>query len=76
MEHGYATAKGLLGGEKTANEESQLLFFIPGSPTSWNPIKAFQQGLQDEKVTQTFAVVGSRCANCGYLELYAEAKAT
>jgi hypothetical protein len=46
-------------------------FVVPGTPTSDNPVKAFLQGLKEEKDDRVFAVGGLRCSRCGYLELYA-----
>jgi len=49
-------------------------FVIPGVQTSWNPIKAFQQGLAGERDDTTFnlnAMGGYLCRNCGHIDLYA-----
>jgi hypothetical protein len=70
MESGFTTAKGLLFGEKTERNKSQLVFYVPGTPTSCNPINAFQQGLHEEG-TRSYNIIGLRCSACGYLELYA-----
>jgi hypothetical protein len=50
---------------------SDLDFIIPGVPTSWNPIKAFRQGMAGEKEDERFKVMVWRCSRCGFLELYA-----
>ena len=66
--------RGLLEGPKVLEplEPLQIKFAVPGSPTPLNPIKAFQQGLHGElRPDQLYYVVGMRCSECGYLELYA-----
>ena len=64
-----ALGQWLSGGDN--NYLSTLEFTIPSSPTtSWNPSKAFRQGMAD----RTFRVKAWRCAHCGYLELYAVTK--
>jgi len=69
MERGVTKTKGLFGSENSP--PPQVLFVIPGSPTSSNPIKAFQQGL-NEPGDRSYAVMGVRCTDCGYLELSTE----
>ncbi len=74
MERGFTTAIGLIGGDKTERERAQLVFVVPGTRTAQNPIAAFNQGLLDAPSTRSFRIEGSRCAACGFLELYASAK--
>ena len=62
MEDGYTTAFGLATG---------LLFVVPGEQTSWNPIKAFQQGLQGDQANEAYLLRGHRCPGCGTVELVA-----
>lgn len=44
---------------------------VPGTPTSWNPVVAFQQGLQKEPTDRHYGITTARCTVCGLLELYA-----
>ena len=71
MEPGYATAYGLVGGQ---DGNPHIVFVVPGEPTSCNPIKAFQQGLKDEKAAEAYLLRGYRCPSCGLVELVAEEK--
>ena len=51
-------------------------FLIPGTKTSINPITAFQQGMSGEPGDRVFpwsTILGYRCSQCGYLEMYAPA---
>ncbi|WP_422929157.1 hypothetical protein [Singulisphaera sp. PoT] len=50
---------------------SEFSFVRPGTPTSPNPIVAFQQGLRQEPVDQPIPIVSFRCVECGRVELYA-----
>jgi hypothetical protein len=71
MERGFTTAAGLIGGDKIGARQAQLLFVVPGTPTSPNPVRAFKQGLSDEPSTSSYPIVGARCSRCGFLEFYA-----
>ena len=71
MERGFATAAGLIGGDKIETRQPRLLFVVAGTPTSQNPIKAFQQGLSEEPSSRSYGIVGARCARCGFVEFYA-----
>ena len=55
---------------------SDVQFIIPGDPISWNPVKAFRQGLHGDKDDVAFPVTAWRCADCGLLELYARQEPT
>jgi hypothetical protein len=71
MEIGYTSATGLYGYQ---DQKPHLVFFFPGEPTSANPIKAFQQGLESEKAPEAYLLHGYRCPTCGLVELVAEEK--
>ena len=71
MQVGVATAEGLMAGWMAEEEQARLIFVTLGNVTSKNPIKAYKQGLADEPANQCFRIRGERCANCGYLELFA-----
>jgi len=71
MQVGVASAEGLLFGSKASEGVPRLIFVSTGTSTSRNPIKAFQQGLAEEPANKSYLIRGLRCANCGYLELYA-----
>gem|GEM_PF-4474760 len=63
------------GAIRTVGEDfrRRIAFVIPGTPTSWNPLVAFRQGIADEPNDQIFLIdemTGLRCQDCGYLELY------
>jgi hypothetical protein len=73
MERGSTITRGLFGSESA--KPPQVLFSIPGTPTSLNPIKAFQQGL-NEPGDRHYGIAGVRCSACGYLEFYADEKRT
>ena len=74
MERGFTTAVGLIGaGCYDESHKPPLRFTVPGTPTSLNPIKAFQQGIRDEPDVRGYDIVGMRCSGCGYLEFYAGA---
>ena len=70
MERGFATASGLIGGAGLEQREARLVFAVPGTPTSLNPLKALKQGLADEPSTRVYRINGERCSACGFLELY------
>ena len=76
LEAGIATAIGLVGGAVIDHREPRMLFVVPGSPTSLNPVKAFQQGLAQEPATRVYGISGFRCSLCGVLELYADGEPT
>jgi hypothetical protein len=71
LESGFTTAIGLIGGTKRENQDARLIFVVPGRKTSMNPIQAIQQGLSDEPSDRSYKITGSRCSQCGALELYA-----
>jgi hypothetical protein len=72
LEAGFTTASGLIGGDGTESREPKLVFVVPGTNTSANPLRAFNQGLADEKANRAFGIQGFRCSRCGRLELYAD----
>jgi len=72
MLDGIASAHGLLGGAVVPESTPRLVFVVPGTPTSANPIKAFAQGLADDPSSQAYLMTGRRCSRCGFVELYAE----
>jgi len=52
---------------------NRLEFVIPGTRTSMNPLKAFNQGLSDEPSDQIHdfsKLAGCLCSTCGFLEFY------
>lgn len=70
MEAGYTTAIGLVG-SNPLTRDPKLVFVVPGQPTSGNPIKAFQQGLEGNRGNAAYLLHGHRCPNCGVVELIA-----
>ena len=76
LEAGIVTAIGLVGGAVIDHREPRMIFVVPGSPTSLNPVKAFQQGLAQEPATRVYGISGFRCSLCGVLELYADGEPT
>ena len=46
-------------------------FVRSGTPTSANPIKAFQQGMAGEATDEAFPLTAWRCPKCGFVELCA-----
>lgn len=72
LEGGFTTALGLVFGAQREGEESRLIFVVPGTHTSPNPIRAFQQGLADESSQKSYRISGYRCSACGALDLYAD----
>ena len=70
-EAGVASALGLLGQAVLSPDEPWLVFVVPGSPTSANPLKALKQGLADEPSRRGYLVRGRRCTHCGFVEFYA-----
>jgi hypothetical protein len=71
MEEGVTTAAGLIFSRLSSEEGSKLVFIVPGTPNSMNPVKAFTQGLAGEPSDRVYPIRGVRCAQCGLLELYA-----
>jgi predicted nucleic-acid-binding Zn-ribbon protein len=71
MEAGVTRAPGLIGSAAADIEKPQLVFVALGTPTSVNPVKAFQQGLHGEPGSRAYLIRGSRCSACGFLEFYA-----
>jgi hypothetical protein len=69
---GVATAHGLLFGAVVPEDTPRLVFVVPGTRTSPNPIKAFAQGLADDPSARAYLLTGRRCTRCGYVELYAD----
>jgi hypothetical protein len=67
MEAGYATVLGVLGDPK-------IVFVVPGELTSPNPIRAFKQGLQNERQDEAYLLRGYRCPVCGAVEMIAKEK--
>jgi hypothetical protein len=70
MEHGFTTALGLMGGDRVELHQAQILFVVAGTPTSSNLITAFKQGRAGEPDDRRYRIEGSRCASCGFIELY------
>lgn len=68
MERGFTTAHGLIGGDRAPEHRAQLLFVVPGTPTSSNPLKAFAQGRSDGPSDRRYGIAGWRCTGCGLLE--------
>ena len=75
MERGFTTAVGLLFGDKTERQESQILFVVAGTRTSPNPVRAFKQGLLREATDRRYRLSGSRCASCGLVEFHTDGDA-
>jgi hypothetical protein len=71
MEAGAATAHGLIGGAVTPASQPRLVFVVPGTPTSGNPITAFRQGMAGEPGDRGYLMRGYRCPSCGRVELFA-----
>jgi hypothetical protein len=71
MEAGAATAHGLLGAVMQPPAEPRLMFVIPGTPTSLNPVTAFRQGMSGEPGERAYLLRGYRCPGCAFVELYA-----
>lgn len=72
MEEGMARVPGTIGGGGLNSQEGPNLYFIvPGTPPDPNPLKAFAQGLADEPSDRPYRIRGMRCAQCGFVELYA-----
>ncbi|MES2792520.1 MAG: hypothetical protein V4719_23100 [Planctomycetota bacterium] len=71
MECGHTKAYRYFGDTAIGAELRDLKFVVAGIPTSWNPVQAFTQGLSREPQDRTYRVLGFRCSDCGYLELYA-----
>ncbi len=58
----------------TFDGTARLSFIVPGVKTSSNPLKAFRQGLADEREDRVFdlsAMGGVLCETCGHIDLYA-----
>ena len=68
MERGFTTAHGLIGGDRAPEHRAQILFVVPGTPTSSNPLKAFAQGRADGPSDRRYGIAGWRCTGCGLLE--------
>ena len=49
----------------------EFSFVGAGTPTSANPIKAFQQGMAGEPSDEAFPLTACRCPKCGFVELCA-----
>jgi hypothetical protein len=62
---------GQLTAPATEAERSDLRFVHPGTPTAPNVLRAFLQGLREEKDDVELPVTAWRCERCGRLELYA-----
>jgi hypothetical protein len=71
MERGHTKAYRYFGDTAIGAELQSLKFVVAGVPTSWNPVEAFTQGLSREPQDRTHCVLGFRCSDCGYLEMYA-----
>lgn len=72
MERGFTTAAALIGGAKVERRQAQLVFVLPGTATSRNPVKAFKQGMSAEPADRPYRIFGVRCSVCGLLELYGD----
>jgi hypothetical protein len=71
MEAGAATAHGLAASATLSPAEPRLVFVVPGTPTSGNPITAFRQGMSGEPGDRACLIGGFRCPSCGRVELFA-----
>jgi len=69
MEPGVARAIGVRN--EIGPEPGQVVFVVSGTPTSWNPIEAFGQGISDEPADRRYRLTGTRCSRCGVVEFYA-----
>ena len=56
----------------TGLSKGQVVFVVAGEPTKPNLAAAFRQGLQDIAPDQRFVLRGLRCADCGYVEFFAD----
>jgi hypothetical protein len=64
---GQVSSEGMLGGD------SRLFFVLrAGTPASWNPIKAFMQGMRNEPGyrEESYPIGGRVCPRCGRFEFY------
>jgi hypothetical protein len=66
-----ARNKNTLADEDFGVVVSEFSFVRPGTPTSANPISAFQQGMRGEPAEQLIPMSAFRCTRCGRVELYA-----
>jgi predicted RNA-binding Zn-ribbon protein involved in translation (DUF1610 family) len=73
MEAGTATPRGMI--VPAAGAEPRLVFVVPGTPTSGNPIAAFKQGMAGEPDDRAYLIRGYRCPSCGRVELFATERA-
>jgi hypothetical protein len=71
MEAGATSALGLVGTMNKPADEPRLVFVVPGTPTSGNPITAFRQGMAGEPGDRGYLLRGFRCPSCGRVELFA-----
>jgi hypothetical protein len=68
MHEGFATAVGLIAPTPT---KPRLVFVETGEPTSVNPLRALQQGLEARPQNEAYLLRGHRCPACGMVELVA-----
>ena len=71
MQFGVAQAESLIVASLAKGGLPRLIFVTLGNATAKNPITAFKQGLADNRANQGFLIRGERCADCGFLELFA-----
>jgi hypothetical protein len=58
--------------EPTVPLHAQIVFIVPGEPTKSSIVAAFKQGMKDTAPDQRFALRGLRCADCGFVEFFAD----
>lgn len=71
MKSGFGTALRVLS---PALSQPRLAFVVRGEPTSLNPLKAFQQGVDQSPQDEAYLLEGRRCIDCGAVELTANEK--
>jgi len=58
--------------DETAFVQSQIIFVVPGEPTHKSFVAAVVQGMRDSAPDRRYALRGLRCADCGFIELFAD----
>lgn len=76
LEEGYSSVGNLRSDARISGRAPTMTFIIPGAPTSANPLKAFAQGLSGESIDRVYPIRGTRCRDCGRLELFGEVETT
>ena len=72
LEEGFTTAQRLVRGSGVEGDTPDLVFVVPESATSSNPVTALKQGLAGEPTNRVYGIRGLRCSQCSALELFAD----